>query len=373
MRWIWSASPQVKSGGDGTELAARGPLQVVLPDLCADVTLMVANHLPPSSRMSLNYSCRSICQRLGDSIEKLLGKREKVARLPMTTLKSRLPTRLAIRPGQEDKWSSPTIAQNDHHTERLQLLSMLDRDGMISPSKAVCSGCADTHDRCLFSSESLAQSSSERRCSGSAGRVWVCPHWIFDHNLVTNSSKPQGCHVCGKKCVHVMGKGPMFSEPTIVYPVAVFRDKDGVPSRKHVKDILARTDLRACKHWHFSSDSVLSIYSPDCEKLWTDRYNNVCACSTCARQPQPTTVAEYLESFSGGKCESCGTKVYFNIGAKILGERKLNICVRRRIAKFRGCTDPAWIEQVDDPRECAELERKWYKAMDEDIPVSPKM
>ena len=369
-----STSETYVSAGDGTEIAAMRPLPKGLPDLYTDVILMVAGYLPPSSRMSLNYSCRSIRDKLGDPIEKLLGVREKAAQLPRTTLNSRLPTKLNVGLlGQEDKWSSPIRAKNAHHTERLHLLSMLDRDGMIPPSKAVCSGCANTHDRSLFSSESLAQSSSERRCLGSAGRVWICPHWIFDHNLVTTSSKPQGPHPCGEGCVHVMLKGHTFTEPTIVWPVAVFGDNDAVPSKNFVENILAGTDQRVCKHLHFSDHFVSSIYSPECKNLWTDSYHTVCACSTCARQPQTTTDAQRRDYVSGGKCESCGTSVYFNIGAIVLGERKLQICVRRKIPTFRGCTDPAWIEQVDDPRECEELERKWYKAMDEDIPVWPNV
>ena len=365
-----NTSPRIyESPRERTKVVAVGPLQIGLPDLCTDIVLMIAAYLPPSSFMSLNYSCSSIRDKLGVSIENLLGKRDQPAQLPRDALSSKLP-KLTVRDGYA-KWSLPTMAQNVHHTERLELLSMLDRDGKVPPSKAVCSACADTHDRSLFSNESLAQSSFERRCLGSAGRVWICPHWIFDHKLVTTSAKPQGNHMCGNKWVTVVAIEHDFTEPTIMWPVAVFRSDDDAPSKKLVENFLARTDMSVCKHLHFSDNFVSSLYSPDCKKIWANDHDPFCACSTCARQTQSTTAVECLDSVRGGKCESCGTNVYFNISEDRDGKRKLKLVVRRKIAELRGCTDRAWIEQVNDPKEFEELERKWRKATDEDIGVMP--
>ena len=348
--------------------AAMGPLQIGLLDVPTEIILAAAADLPPSSLMSLSYSCSNIRNRLDVSIEHLLGERDKIVPLPRFALSSKLP-KLTIRSGGHVIWSSPTMAQNFYHTERLELLSMLDRDRNIPPSKAVCSGCAGMHDRSLFSSESLAQSSRERRCLGSAGRLWICPHWIFDHNLVSTSAKRQGNHICGKKWVTVVAIDHDVTEPTIFWPVAVLRGDDKAPSKKFVEDFLARTDVSVCKHLHFSDSFVSSLYSPDCKKLWANDHDLPCPCSTCARQPQPTTAAERLDLVRGGKCESCGTNVHFNISANRNGERKLTLVVRRKIAEFRGCTDGAWIDQVNDPREFEELERKWFKATDEGIEV----
>ena len=366
-----STSPRIYgSPGEGTKVVAVGPLQIGLSDLCEDMIHMVAAYLPPSSLMSLSYSCQSICDKLHVSIEHLLGKKDQPALLPRDALSSKLP-KLNTQVGGYAKWVLPPMAQNVHYTERLELLSMLDRDGKIPPSKAVCSGCADTHDRSLFSNESLAQSSYERRCLGSAGRVWICPHWIFDHNLVTTSAQLQGIHMCGKKWVTVVAIDDDVTEPTIMWPVAVFRSDDDAPSKELVEDILARTDVSVCKHLHFSDSFVSSLYSPDCKKIWANDHDPFCQCSTCARQPQPTTVAESLDFVRGGECEFCGTNVYFNISEDRDGKRKLKLVVRRKIAEFRGCTDRAWIEQVNDPKEFEDLERKWYKATDEDIAVLP--
>ena len=364
-----TSTPRIhESAGEGTEVAAVGPLRIGLPDLCVDILLMVAVYLPPSSQMSLGYSCSKIRDKLDFSTKSLLGERYKLAQLPRSALRSRLP-RLIFLPGVYAKWCLPTMAQNVHHAERLNLLCMLDRDGKIPPSKAVCSGCADTHDRSLFSSESLAQSSSERRCLGSAGRIWVCPHWIFDHNLVTTSSKLGGSHACGKKRVAVVTVDHAFTdtEPTIMWPIAVLRGSGEAPSKKLVEGILARTDLRVCKHLNFSDNFVSSLYNPDCKKLWTHENDPICPCPVCTRQPQPATAAESLDSFSGGTCESCGTNLCFTIRANRDGEKELKLVIRRKILRFQGCTDWAWIEQVDAPRDFEELERKWRKARDEDI------
>ena len=359
-----------ESAGEGTKATAVGPTQNGLPDLLPELFLMVAAYLPPSSLMSLSYSCSRIYNKLSLSIEDLLGEREQLAQLPRNALVSRIP-KWTINDRGYFQWSVPTIAQNLHHTERLNLLSMLDRDGKLPPSKAVCSGCADTHDRSLFSTESLAQSSYERRCLGSAGRLWICPHWILDHNLITTSSRPQGSHWCGKKMVTVMAFDHEFAESTILWWVAAFRGSDKAPSKKLVEDILSRTDVNVCKHLRLSDDFVSSLYSPDCKKLWINDLSSPCDCSTCAQQPQPTTIEEYRDSPRGGKCESCGTNVHFNISKNREGEKALKLVIRRKIAEFRGCTDRAWIEQVNDPRECEELERKWHKATDQRVKVLP--
>ena len=375
-----STSRIYESAGEGTELPAVGPLQIGLPDICVDILLMVVAYLPPSSYMSLSYSCSSLRDKLSFSTECLLGERDRLAQLPRSALRSRLPG-LILRPGGRAggyyQWCLPTIAQNVHHAERLNLLCMLDRDGKVPPSKAVCSGCADTHDRSLFSSESLAQSSSERRCLGSAGRIWVCPHWILDHNLVTTSSKLEGSHICGERWVTMVTLQHHFTtdtEPTILWPIAAFRGSDKAPSKKLIEDILARTDMRVFKHLHFSDKFVSDLYNPDCKKLECHEMAPYCPCSMCWQQPQSATVAENLDLVNGGKCESCGTILYFNVRKNRVGIKKLKLVIRRKITRFRGCTDPAWIEQVDDPREFEGLERKWKKATDEVIEeVMPRL
>ena len=58
-----------------TTVARREPVQTMLPSLPTETILIVAQQLRPSSLMSLTYSCRIIRNKMGVSIEDLLGKR----------------------------------------------------------------------------------------------------------------------------------------------------------------------------------------------------------------------------------------------------------------------------------------------------------
>lgn len=144
--------------------------RIGLPDCPIEIILIIAQYLPPSSLLSLSYTCARFRSKMGVSIEHSLGKKEGFAQVPRNAVRDRLP-KLKMLAGGASRWESPTMEQNIYHSERLKLLCMLDRDQKVPPHKAVCSGCADTHDRSLFSSESLAQSSRDRRCLGSAGRI----------------------------------------------------------------------------------------------------------------------------------------------------------------------------------------------------------
>ena len=46
----------------------------------------------------------------------------------------------------------------------------------------------------------------------------------------------------------------------------------------------------------------------------------------------------------------------------MMNKGRLFLIEQRTIGRYRGCTDPAWIEQVTDPAGFAELERTWYAA-----------
>lgn len=350
-----------------TKVADVKRKQVGLPDLPTEIILIIAHYLPPSSLLSLSYTCQVIRNKMGVSIEHSLGKKDNKMQLSRSAFGTNLPYLIGVT-GRDLRWSLPTMVPNVHRSERLELLRMLDRDGKLPPSKAVCSGCADTHDRSLFSSESLAQPSNERRCLGSAGRLWICPHWILDHNLVTTSAEPRGSHMCGKRWVSVLAVPGEFAEPAVIWPIAVLRrNNDAPPSKKLVDDLLARTDLSVCKHLRFADSFVSRLYSPDCKRLWAGRSDPRCGCSTCVRQSPPPDLAAHPDVIQNGKCESCGTRIHFFISPDIYRRETLHLAVKRNVTGFRGCTDPAWIERVNGPGEFEELERRWWKATDEEV------
>lgn len=64
--------------------------------------------------------------------------------------------------------------------EILAFLCMLERDGRLSASKAVCGGCKTAHNISLFSSTALQQRPHQRLCMGREGILWIYSHRIRD-------------------------------------------------------------------------------------------------------------------------------------------------------------------------------------------------
>lgn len=318
-----------------TELASAKLVRTILPGVPAEILFIIGQYLPPSSLMSLNYSCRTIRKKMGVAIDQSLGEKNQVAQLSNLTLYNNLPRlKLVDRrlPGSGIRYTMTTMTQNLHHSERLELLYMLDRDNKIPKSKAVCSGCADTHNQSLFSLESLAQSGRERHCLGSAGRLWICPHWVFDHNLITTSAQPHRSHTCGGKGWQVLAPDLDDKKSTVVveWPIAVIRGKDDAPSKKLVEDVLSQMNVCTCKHLRINDPFVSRLYTPECLRLRGIRnkilFPEYCWCSSCLLDCD---------------CKDCGTSVYFCINPEKNGEETLQLVVRRKIPRFRGCTDPA--------------------------------
>ena len=384
--------------GSDTQSHVLPPL--ILPNFPTEIILTIAQYLPPSSLMSLIHSCRTIHNKMGVSIEHLLGTKNQIAHLSGFSLGKTLPEMVCsadessdflingqtLAPGVNEgargiTWSLPDVTENVYHSERLKLLYMLDRDQKIPPSKAVCTSCADTHDRSLFSTKTLAHPIYERSCLGSVGRVWICPHWMFDCNLVTTSAEPQGLHACGDKgvYVHMVYSDIYHLTPNVRWPIIVLQGNNDAPSKKVVDDILGLMDIPVCKHLRYTDQFVSRLYSPDCKKLrWKKKGPfPYCQCSSCVWQLSQPHLGGYVfgklkyrDIYTGSKCESCGTDVYFRIEADENGQETLELNVRRNIRMFRGCTDRTWIEQVNDPSEFDELERKWYAATNEICPTA---
>ena len=365
----------ILSSSGTTEQAKMVPQRIGLPSLPPEIIHIITRYLPPSGLMSLSYSCRVIRDKSNASIEHSLGTKIKTAQLSPFALGDNLPPRRS-RDRRGRTQSRPTTVRNIYHTERLKLLCMLDRDQSIPPSKAVCSNCADTHDRSLFSDVSLAQSSCERLCIGSAGHVWICPHWIFDYNLVNISKNPLGNHSCGIRNVCMSALKVQTTQPTVMWPIFLLDGKHETPSRELVANFLAQTEAIVCKHLHFSDEFLLNLYSPDCKKLRA--VLSICQCSTCVWQlSQPNLAGQLsppnargslsLRFLTGGKCDFCGTAVCFRIFEESDGREMLYLVVHRRIRNFQGCTDRAWIDQVTDPGEFEGLERKWTAASNREV------
>ncbi len=324
--WAYRPSSDIStpSGSRTTELAKMELHKIGLPGLPTEIILIVARYLPPSGLMSLSYSCRVIRNKLNVSIEHSFGTKINTAQLSVSALPDNLLPRISPD-GRGFTHPRPTTVRSPYHEERLKLLCMLDHDQMIPPSKAVCSGCADTHDRSLFSHRSLAQSPSERLCVGRAGRVWICPHRIFDHNLVNTSKEPLRNHFCGHRSVIMSTLKHETTEHFFMWPILVLGGNHDAPSKELVAKILARTDVNVCKHLRFSDSCLSRLYSPDCKKLRLESDDlSFCPCSTCVWQlAQPSRAGQLsspnangdsiLGSLSDRGCGYCSAAVTFLI------------------------------------------------------------
>ena len=245
-----------------------------------------------------------------------------------------------------------------HHTERLELLCILDRDQGIPPSRAICSGCADTHEQSRFSKDLLGPCSRERVCLGKDGRIWLCPHSVFDYTQSVAIRSLPAYHQCGQNEAHI----DLFpSRPRILWPSAVLDMDNSAPSKDFVETTLALSNLPICRHLRFHDLSVSWLYSPHCKKL---RRGLLCfsrppECfrSSCSWEySQPKTDGLYIEG-TGGWYQTCGTSDSFPITTRRKDRSVLQIIVRRTPIDFRRCTDDAWIEDVFDPANFQDFEQ----------------
>ena len=108
----------------------RENFPINLTDLPTEIILDVAGYMTLSGQISLSFSCRQIREKMGASLVNILTKEG-----PRVSLSN---SGLSVE--SRNIWS----------LERLELRSMLDRDGRIAPLKRFCVGCEAAHDSSLF-------------------------------------------------------------------------------------------------------------------------------------------------------------------------------------------------------------------------------
>ena len=126
--------------------AMEAPLYVSgIEKLPVEILDQIMQDLPSSVKLSLRYTCRTLCLRSSLAIEQIFARRPH---------------------------------------ERLLFLCMLERDGKLSPWKLACSTCVKALDRSLFLTKSIGERPFKRKCRGHEGRMWICPHKIWDYTQV---------------------------------------------------------------------------------------------------------------------------------------------------------------------------------------------
>ena len=307
----------------------RGPEAETVPmtllTLSTELLLDVAHYLPPSSYMSLSYTCRTIRNKMGVSIAHVLGDK-----LPIS----------------QSSGSTPTVEiRNIRFLERMELRCMLGRDRKTFSSTAFCSGCQETHDCSLFSTHSLG---TTRRCLGSDGLLWVCPHRAFDYNETTRSVA-RDVHQCGSNHMFMHDRfGSTFYSRWSIMRVSA----NTAPSGEEVKEALRALDAPMCPHMRLNDAKVAAIYHPDYQKLRSNWPRSDPAadhrCFKCSSGPDFTVI-----------CNFCGIRVLFCIVPHRYGPEALSLLTRRSVECMWGCADRAWIAQVTQPADLEEYERAW--------------
>ena len=297
----------------------------ILQPLPTEILLMISDFLPLSGIMALSYTCRALCNKMGVSIQNVLGEPISAPQIPTYAVKSSQERR------PQPRASPPERGLSLKRVERLKLLCMLDLDGQLPQNKIICSSCATTHHRACFSEKSLQAENSHRQCLGSAGRVWICPHWIIDYSHARTHT--QDSHSCGNNGFFMMTtwRGQIAPHYNwLVMPVIDGR----LPSKQIVTDALRSLAVPVCPHWRFCDPFITDLYFAFADQGWVFR--------------------KY--------CQHCGTSVYFDIHRPDLRPRGLYLVVRRKSLEFKSRTDPAWIAQLHDPSEFPALEQVWQAA-----------
>lgn len=299
--------------------------RMTLPKLSTELILDIADYLPSSGYMSLSYSCRTIRHKMGASIAHVLGDKAPTGRSSGSTLSAK--------------------TRNIRIFEQLELRRMLDRDGMIGYSRAFCIGCRERHHCSLFTTTALAQLDTERRCLGSDGLVWFCPHRAYGDDKVTRSFKIQDGHNCGSSSSVGLYYGYYIDWSIMMMP------RDHVPTSEEIKEALRPLHAPICPHLRLSDACVVQNYNPDCRRLqWKLLYGGAppeCRCFICLSEPVRAI------------CNFCDARVVFNIKSEPDGPRTLILTIRRNLGSSRGYTDRAWIAQVAQPADFEEYERAW--------------
>ena len=329
------------------------PVRKTFFDLPTEIVLDVAEYLPPSSLVSFElFIFENPPSAMHFTSNRILKKSEK-ARFGFDLLDHPLAKldRVCKKQGALQPESMSTSRSQLHLSERLELLCMLDRDGSIPSSQTVCSGCVDTHasSPSLFSISSFAQTSSQRRCLGRAGYMWICPHRILDYDQAQIGKGAQESRVHEGRGVAVLN----------VYSITWHIMKathTNPPSNDQVKEALRPLTAHVCPHLRLNDPYVSGFYFQDCRRLRWDFEGPYpdCQCSVCSPKSFPELSPE-------GKCEYCGTTFFFYLWpTNSICTEALEVTIDRKTKRSWRCTDSAWIAQVTDPTDFDEYESAWH-------------
>ena len=320
------------------------PIPASLLTLPSELIFEIADYLPPSSYMSLNYLCRRIRNSLGAAIEDILGDK--------------------VLTGRWKDCTSSIDMRNIQSLERLEWRSMLERDKKYPSLGVYCSQCLREHDRSQFSFQSLTTPSTERRCLGSAGRVWTCPHRSFSIEDLVGCRERSDAIICGNLLSQAHGSyqevcsGVSHRAICSWWPIMAM-PHNYQPSFEEVKEALGPLNAPICPHLRLNNACIASDYVQECQHLqgvfWGGSYR-ACQCWKCSSHAPLFTKI----------CDFCDAEINFGIKSHFHfddGPDILALYIGRKLkSRWHDCTDRDWVCHVADPADFEEYEEAWYAA-----------
>lgn len=301
-----------------------------LQHLPTELLLEIALYLRPSSVMSMSYVCRQIRYNMGVSIqEQCMG--QGVFR--------------------HEASGTNIIRRATWHSERLELLCMLERDHLIPRYRSICSICRTTHPRSFFSADALRHESRTRSCLGSVGRVWIAPDIIISFDQLKSYANRHDSYLCHRDCWNTAS--PCSFNPMFDWPLVHAFD-GSMPSNSTVADVLSTLDAYICPHWQLRDPIVLNQYDENCQRLRLSplhgRSSPRCDCRVC------------MSPLDG--CSLCGAQIHYKFRTDSNGKgRTLFVVARRDLKNYGSLTDWSWIEQLNYPEEYDSLTQAWEQTV----------
>lgn len=317
-----------------TNLTPAVRSQSALQNLPIELILEIAKSLGPVPSVALNYTCRYFSRVLSPSA----ATQDFKVQLRSARLEESF--KLCVPP-----YNAERLAQ------RLELLSLLDRDGFLSPTTSICSGCAKIHDKSSFSSESLMQPSCERQCLGLTGRVWICPHTTLNYEQINTEEEypykrcPKPYGLC-KHCAITVDTHRFSSE--ISFPF-FHVPPEADPWGTQAAAALANLDLQMCPHMRLRDAPLSNLYASNC--WWGPTLMYPCSCDVCSRINR------------GGRCAVCAAAARFYVTKSSDDCRTLWVIIQRRFEEE--CIDSQrWNDRISQPNACNAMEAGWNQTED---------
>ena len=306
---------------------------------------MVTESLPPLNLLALSQTCNRLRTILDVHIEAVLPKTVAARRAPEVYYwKPREKTSID-KDSKTDHGPGPRGGLSEEDSQRLEFLFMLERDGQLSEQRLVCSGCVQTHERSLFSSQTRQKPPTKRYCLGWEGRLQVCPHRTlsyveFTERIMEKWPPISMCGPCGRERNRwsiINSRGRFWLQQHTTLTLGVSMDL----TMPNLTEILKSLCIPFCPHTNSGDKNFLA---------WIHYHTNpVNFGSNCEDCPAYAENDRYGSGYVGHhSCDTCGMRVRMSTANQGMGCLEgIQISVDKDLGPpSTKPTNPQWIANV---------------------------